>query len=716
MKGYSTAPYVGAVQFDSNAADGVTARGASNSVAVSIAFADAESDDSSKVNRCSHIAQFQMGSAAQSRSRRSIRFSEGPEATGIMMRRLVSNSDYESDHLVPRGNEESIGATNRLSNMPRTSHNTQGQRRAGAVGESSDRRTKAELRQAAVAAIVNIASPGDLTNYPCNIHPAHTIHAHDSWQQSSFFHASNSPHQHVAVASTITAAAERRAGMTAECTTVFENDLFQGKPGHSSPASTSLPSTAARTGTHVGVEPAVADPSQRCARKAAARIQAGVEAAFDFPEHYLHEFGADVLPQIATPFGVHIGHTAGARICGPRLGPSLFPTTADVHTGLFHSEQNAEVSLFSSSQAAVICPNPSDSYEANSAALHEGPVLSRLTNALQLALRINPQVMPDELAATLAPTKNHQARIRSSSSASSNSFSATDTGHAAASRFATAPKYVPSATPLHRDREYSGAPGHHRTTSAASQAAGSARWAVLRPIPVFNSASNSESLLSHEPAPSSTADGRTDLSHLDKLQTQPVVPKLLAKWKSGFAKASLKFLQEKQPAASLYGTLRARKIALEAHECIQLVEASDHGHNALSIITDEPAYLKKLREGVEEEDSMPQGHSFGIFPPNWPPRRAVSRLVEHPHFDNFMFLCIAVSCCFMVYEHPRLKPGDLDTAVLYWGDMVLTGFFGIEVVLKMFVFGLLPYFESHTNKVCFCFQQFRQSHVSHCSR
>lgn len=33
------------------------------------------------------------------------------------------------------------------------------------------------------------------------------------------------------------------------------------------------------------------------------------------------------------------------------------------------------------------------------------------------------------------------------------------------------------------------------------------------------------------------------------------------------------------------------------------------------------------------------------------------------------------------------------------GDVILTGIFGIEIILKTFAFGLLPYFESHTHKV-----------------
>ena len=415
--------------------------------------------------------------------------------------------------------------------------------------------------------------------------------------------------------------------MTTECTAVFQNDLFQGNQDLSSAA---MHDAAVAAASDECAQRALFDPSQGYARKAAARIRAG-----------LHQSGAVVSAGMPTPFDVPIGCTAGTRI-EPSLGPLLFPT-AQVHTDVLTSDHDRHIPFFSPAQAAVSFPNPFDSSGSNVTGMHEAPVLSRLTNALQLAFRINSNLLPEELAAPLVPIQQYLTRTRSLDSFSVSSTSGPATEWTVPSKFASA-KYVPSVHAHYGGRAYPGASGRHVSAVSASNSIGSARWAVAGPIPTFNRASDSKSFASHDAARLSSSTDVPDLGNVGKLLQGPLPPQTLAQWRGSFAKASLALLSEKQPATSLIGTLRARRIAIEAAECMQLMEASDFGRNALTTVTDDPAYLKKLRASVQEEETIPQGYSFGIFPPSWPPRRAVYAIVENSRFENFMFLCIAVSC------------------------------------------------------------------------
>jgi hypothetical protein len=112
------------------------------------------------------------------------------------------------------------------------------------------------------------------------------------------------------------------------------------------------------------------------------------------------------------------------------------------------------------------------------------------------------------------------------------------------------------------------------------------------------------------------------------------------------------------------------------------------------------------------------GTAFNLFPADMWLRRRVYCLVSHRRFDNFMLFCIFLSCCAMVYEHPDLQPGAVDTRILYWLDIGLTAFFSAECLLKMFAYCVRRYLAENSNKVrcrrcslssCSC-----QVHVSVC--
>lgn len=93
------------------------------------------------------------------------------------------------------------------------------------------------------------------------------------------------------------------------------------------------------------------------------------------------------------------------------------------------------------------------------------------------------------------------------------------------------------------------------------------------------------------------------------------------------------------------------------------------------------------------------GKSCFLFSEDNAVRVWIYDIVTSNAFDYFMFTFIAISCGAMVYEHPRLVPGAVDTQVLYWLDVVLTSIFGVECLLKIVAFGFRHYVERHANKV-----------------
>ena len=232
---------------------------------LSIEIPDGDSTESSNEGS-SHAPSFQLASVAQYRSQRSIRFTEGPEAVKSLMYRLAEVLHTEPDEFVPQGEQDSVTAANSHSRHMQSSDSKRGQPHA--VGESSERRTKAELRQAAVSAIVNLPELLDDTNqtYPAGDRPAHN----NSWQQNSVGQPRSYPTQHPPAAPTALAAAHPGFRMTTECTAVFQNDLFQGNQDLSSASATPMHDTAVATATDECAEQALSGPSQGYARKAAA--------------------------------------------------------------------------------------------------------------------------------------------------------------------------------------------------------------------------------------------------------------------------------------------------------------------------------------------------------------------------------------------------------------------------------------------------------------
>lgn len=162
---------------------------------------------------------------------------------------------------------------------------------------------------------------------------------------------------------------------------------------------------------------------------------------------------------------------------------------------------------------------------------------------------------------------------------------------------------------------------------------------------------------------------------------------------------------------------RLQNVQREVSDYKKLLEQAEFGRNAVDVVVHQrsphsPAGGDSDRGDVggRGDDSrrhgsdVPElaGKSFNLFPAGMWLRRRVYGIVSHQQFDNFILLCIFLSCCAMVYEHPQLEPGALDTRILSWLDIVLTAIFGAECLLKMFAYCVRRYLQEHSNKVCNC--------------
>ena len=102
---------------------------------------------------------------------------------------------------------------------------------------------------------------------------------------------------------------------------------------------------------------------------------------------------------------------------------------------------------------------------------------------------------------------------------------------------------------------------------------------------------------------------------------------------------------------------------------------------------------------IQKDHPPLEGKSFGVLSPDNPIRKWLYSVITTQLFDNCMFFFIAISCVAMIYEHPGLKPGSLDTTILQWLEITLTIIFGAECLSKMIAFGFFPYLKRHSNKV-----------------
>jgi hypothetical protein len=84
-----------------------------------------------------------------------------------------------------------------------------------------------------------------------------------------------------------------------------------------------------------------------------------------------------------------------------------------------------------------------------------------------------------------------------------------------------------------------------------------------------------------------------------------------------------------------------------------------------------------------------EGVSLGLFGPESKLRKFCQWLSCHPHFDTLTILLIVVSSTCLAIDLPRLDPDSATKASLDQLNLWLTGFFVLEMLLKIVAKGFL---------------------------
>ena len=96
----------------------------------------------------------------------------------------------------------------------------------------------------------------------------------------------------------------------------------------------------------------------------------------------------------------------------------------------------------------------------------------------------------------------------------------------------------------------------------------------------------------------------------------------------------------------------------------------------------------------------PTAWSFGLFAPDWVPRRALFAMINDSRFDNVILFFILVSTVLLAMDEPWVADCSDTTCeglanVLHYGDMTLNVVFTAEMLLKMIALGVFAHEHSY---------------------
>lgn len=72
-----------------------------------------------------------------------------------------------------------------------------------------------------------------------------------------------------------------------------------------------------------------------------------------------------------------------------------------------------------------------------------------------------------------------------------------------------------------------------------------------------------------------------------------------------------------------------------------------------------------------------------------PKAEGLKRIVGSSYFDYGILVLIFISSIVLAMETPLIDPNGKMAKVLYYIDVVTTGFFVLEIILKMFAYGII---------------------------
>jgi hypothetical protein len=97
---------------------------------------------------------------------------------------------------------------------------------------------------------------------------------------------------------------------------------------------------------------------------------------------------------------------------------------------------------------------------------------------------------------------------------------------------------------------------------------------------------------------------------------------------------------------------------------------------------------KKKEEHNEALRQMLQGRSLCCLSPHNRARVWIAQIAASEGFEKFVLVLIGVSCVALVLDRPGLDPDSTEAVCYYWLDVVLTGLFTIELVMKTIAMGV----------------------------
>lgn len=74
-------------------------------------------------------------------------------------------------------------------------------------------------------------------------------------------------------------------------------------------------------------------------------------------------------------------------------------------------------------------------------------------------------------------------------------------------------------------------------------------------------------------------------------------------------------------------------------------------------------------------------------------------MLPHRPFEYTLFAIIVFNCGIMAIECPAVRPESPLGQFLHWANAVCTGIFTVEMCIKIFAWGFVPYIKQITNQV-----------------
>eukprot|EP00818_Percolomonas_sp_WS_P004549 CAMPEP_0117439440 /NCGR_PEP_ID=MMETSP0759-20121206/2566_1 /TAXON_ID=63605 /ORGANISM="Percolomonas cosmopolitus, Strain WS" /LENGTH=1994 /DNA_ID=CAMNT_0005231155 /DNA_START=388 /DNA_END=6369 /DNA_ORIENTATION=- len=127
----------------------------------------------------------------------------------------------------------------------------------------------------------------------------------------------------------------------------------------------------------------------------------------------------------------------------------------------------------------------------------------------------------------------------------------------------------------------------------------------------------------------------------------------------------------------------------------ELAEQSAHD----PLLASSPMLLDEEVEGVKKNPMPLKGRSLFIFPPGFPLRVILRRILIHSVTEFFLLFCVTVSSVMLAVETPDLDPQSVLGKTVFWMGVFFASVFTVEMFLKLFTQGIVILSFNKENRV-----------------